>query len=223
MKTRYLVVLIVFLSITLSSCGDEDYVYPPVKLEFLTAESGDDGNIKVLLKDDGERLSVKEDRTQTKIEANSTKRVISNYEQLATGEVRIYAMGNVVSPLPLPADAEAFKDGIKTDPAEILSIWMGRDYLNMVLQVKAQNGKHYFHFVEEKVFVNDLGDKCVSILLYHDKNGDVPAYTQRAYASIPLKQYADPYSERILIYFGYYAADGYRRNLEPFNYVPSEN
>ena len=47
----------------MTACGDDDYYYPSVKLEFVTVEAGEDGRIQTLIPDKGEVLTVAEDRT----------------------------------------------------------------------------------------------------------------------------------------------------------------
>ena len=38
----------------MTACGDDDYYYPSVKLEFVTVKAGDDGRIQALIPDKGE-------------------------------------------------------------------------------------------------------------------------------------------------------------------------
>ncbi len=203
MKKQFVYVLLLFACL-FSACGDdEDYEYPSVKLEFLTVESGNDGTIVAVTPDKGSRMFVAEDLSNTKIEANGTRRVISNYEEVAgesgIKEAKIYAVGYVVSAQPLPP--AAFKDGVVTDPANVLSIWMGKDYLNIILNIKAQSTSHTFHFVETETGIDaETGHKYAKIMLYHDNGGDVPAYTKRAYVSMPLSKYKVT-GETVDIYF----------------------
>ena len=87
--------------------------------------------------------------------------------------------------------ADKFADGVKTDPVDVLSIWLGRNYLNLMLEVKAQHARHQFHFVENRVTVDtEARRSSVELTLYHDDGGDTQAYTQRAYCSVPLAGYA---------------------------------
>ena len=66
--------LLPLLACLLAGCGDDDYHYPSVKLEFLTAFSGADGYLRSVVTDEGETLPVVEDKTKTKIEANASVR-----------------------------------------------------------------------------------------------------------------------------------------------------
>lgn len=119
------IVLSVLFSVFLFSCNEDDGApYPSVRLEFLTAESGADGRLQTLVTDKGERLVVAEDRTGSELLPNSSSRVVSNYEVLSSvggrKEIRIYALANTVSPVPLPAGE--FRNGLKFDPVDMLSI-----------------------------------------------------------------------------------------------------
>lgn len=78
--------LLPLLACLLTGCGDDDYHYPSVKLEFLTAFSGADGYLQSVVTDEGETLPVVEDKTKTNIEANASVRVISNYASEVTAD-----------------------------------------------------------------------------------------------------------------------------------------
>ena len=143
-KGKYFWWLLPVLMSLLTACSEDEYHYPSVKLEYLTAFSGPNGNLQSVLTDDGQSYPVLEDASKTYIDGNSSIRIVSNYSvgnaNDGSNGVKIYAALKTVSPLPMPADK--FKDGVKKDPADILSIWMGLNYLNITLEVKAQDGKH---------------------------------------------------------------------------------
>ena len=84
-----------------ASCKDDDYEYPPVKLEFMTAETGSVGTFKRIVTDDQRTLTVATDRTNTKAKADTTYRIISNYLEHDNGEVELYALAQVLAPRPL--------------------------------------------------------------------------------------------------------------------------
>ena len=92
MKRRKLHVIWLWgLLFLMTACGDDDYYYPSVKLEFVTVEAGEDGRIQTLIPDKGEALPVAEDRTGSTIAANTSRRVMSNYETMEEG-AKIYSM-----------------------------------------------------------------------------------------------------------------------------------
>lgn len=174
----------------LAACGDDDYHYPSIKLEYLTALSDSDGILQSIQTDAGDWYSVLEDASAMTVEPDTAVRIVANYETVAddngTGGVILYATTEAISAVPLPASH--FADGVHTDPADILSIWKGLYYLNVVLELKVQGGTHSFHFIEESNEV-DTGTRNISLLLYHDDGGDAQSYTRRAYLSVPLQQY----------------------------------
>ena len=92
--------LLPLLACLLAGCGDDDYHYPSVKLEFLTAFSGADGYLRSVVTDEGETLPVVEDKTKTNIEANASVRVISNYASEVTADgtagAVLYALSGVL-------------------------------------------------------------------------------------------------------------------------------
>lgn len=212
------------------ACGDDDYYYPSVQLEFVTVLAGEDGSIQTLIPDKGASLPVLEDRTGSAISPNTSRRVMSNYEVL-TGGVRIYSLQSLITPDPKPEDDPVYKDGIKTDPVEMVSIWLGRNYLNMILNLKVSTGKgHVFGIVEDTSELETKG--IVNMLLYHDANSDAEYYNRRAYISVPLEKYvnaADP--DRVIkIKFKYYkyGEDGTGEESDKycnpgFDYIPELN
>lgn len=188
------------------SCGDDDYHYPSVKQDFLTAFSGSDGRLESVLTDEGETFQIVEDASGLRVNADTAIRIVANYETLiADNDViggKLYALLQTVSPVPLAATE--FEGGVKTEPSEIQSIWLGYGYLNIVLKVK-QQGKHLFHFVEDEIAVDrDNGRATVQLTLYHDISSIVQDYSKRAYLSVPLKQYMTDGIKDMSVYFRIY-------------------
>ena len=184
---RYSFLLLLFP--LLASCGRSEYHYPPVKLEYLTATTARNGTIASVVTDDFQRYAVLEDGSGLRLPGDTILRIITNYEEMtaATGEsgVRLYGASKVFSPHPIKI--EQLNDGMKNDPVEIVSIWSGNGYLNMILNVK-ETIKHVFHFIEQSCQETANG-LDVHLSLYHDANGGAPYYAQRCYLSIPLSTY----------------------------------
>lgn len=210
------------LLVLMTACGEDDYYYPSVKLEYVTIEAGEDGRIQTLLPDKGASLPVLEDRTGSSISPNTSRRVMSNYE-VVSGGVKIYSLQSLITPMPKPEDDPVYENGVKTDPVEVVSIWLGRDYLNMILNLKVSTGKgHTFGIVED---TSELETKSiVDMLLYHDANSDEEYYNRRAYISVPLAQYIDRENpEQIKIKFYTCKKDGSVDKYYEFDYIPELN
>ena len=192
------------LLLLMAACGDDDYYYPSVKMEFVTIEAGDDGRIRTLIPDKGDILPVSQDLTGSTISPNTSRRVMSNYETMEEG-AKIYSLQSLLTPTPKPKDDPAFKDKEGKDPVEVVSIWLGRDYLNMVLNLKVSTGKgHTFGIIEDKSELETT--RSVDMLLYHDADSDEEYYNRRAYISVPLKKYAESenHADGIKIKYRYY-------------------
>jgi hypothetical protein len=175
----------------LTACNNGDgYRYPPVKLEFVTARANADG-VSEILTDKGETFAVLNDGSGISSHVDTTLRIVTNYEAMTAADgrqgVSLYSSIKAVSPLPLPPTE--FTGGIHMAPAHLTSIHMGRDYLNILLDIKAQNKPHTFAFVEERVETT-AERRTVHLSLYHDNGGDVQAYSKRVYLSVPLAHYA---------------------------------
>lgn len=220
MRRGLLCLMLVLGSFLFFACEDDGYVYPSVQLEFLTAQTGSDGRIKSVVTDEGVRLPIEKDHTRSQFDANSAVRIVANYELLVEEgdqkEVRIYTLLKVVTAEPQPADK--FTGGVKTDPTDIQSIWMGCDYLNLVAAVQAQSVTHRFGFVEESFEIGADGLPNVGLLLYHDAGGDVEAYTKRGYLSVSLKN-RYPQGAHLTFRVNTYGAP----KIYHFDYKPSDN
>lgn len=206
----------------LASCGkDDDYYYPSVRFEFLTAHTGARGQLVEVRTDGGLLLPVAEDASGSLARPDSTLRIVANYELLgdvlaAPTGVKVWAVGSVVSPVPVPS--VAFRDGVTTDPVRPLSLWLGLDHLNLVLEVEAQSGVHLFHFVQDSLRVSPSSGACdVWLTLYHDDGGDPQSYARRAYLSVPLRQYA-AMGEAVDLHFSINTYSGLR--TYDFRYAP---
>lgn len=225
------------LLLLMAACEEDDYYYPSVKLEFVTITAGSDGSVQTLIPDKGEQLPVSIDRTGSSISPNASKRVISNYEVVSSegrSTAKIYSLQEAIAPEPKPEDDPMYKDGLKHDPVNVTSIWLGRNYLNMILSLKVDlnSGKqHVFGIVEESVDTEG-NETAVVLSLYHNANNDKEYYTRRAYVSVPLQKYVDTENpgKVIRVKFKYYtyAKDGSVvesiKYCDPgFEYIPDVN
>lgn len=235
-KMRFHRILLFGLLLLTVACGEDEYDYPSVKLEFVTVQAGEDGRLQTLVPDQGEPLTVSKDRTNSTISPNTSRRVLSNYEvipsQGGASTTEIYSLQALILLEPKLATDPAFEGGVKTDPVDVTSIWMGRGYLNMILNIKVKGDKqHVFGMIEESL--EDIGgEKVVTFSLYHNANGDEEYYNRRAYISVPLTKYVKEGSAQQLvrIRFKYHTYNKKGENVESveycdpgFEYVPSEN
>lgn len=213
--------LFAMLMLLLSGCGEDDYYYPSVKLDFLTAASDKSGCLTRVTTDEGEEFPILEVTSAYVTSPDTLVRILCNYEAIdgvnGKNGVRLYSPYNVVAPIPQSEDF--FEEGIRTAPVEVQAIWKGLDYLNVILQIKAQNARHSFHFIEQKVLTDAAsGVREIHLLLYHDDGQDVQAYTQRAYLSVPLLHYWEDDVHQLRVHFSVKDAYGKQKTYS-FDYL----
>lgn len=204
-----------------ASCNGDKSYYPAVQLTFVTAQTDSNKQLTDITTDGGRTYAVTADRSNTPYPAGSKLRMVANYTLESTSGkdtvALVYASAAAIASEPQATNK--FQDGIKTDPAQVLSIWQGRNYLNIVLNILSQTQKHSFAFVEQSVTTDANGRRKVSLLLYHNSNNDIQAYTQRAYLSIPLSRYAGADNKGALITFSLYTDDGSLKSYA-IDYIP---
>ncbi|AVM52874.1 NigD-like protein [Bacteroides zoogleoformans] len=215
--------LSVLTCLSVSCSGEEEHYYPSVKSEFLTGFSGADGTLQSVQTDAGTTYQILENATKTTIPADSLIRMVGSYTE-ATGTdgttgVKLY--GWIVAVSPFPVSPDRFKEGVKTDPADVQSIWPGLGYINIILTVKMQKALHLFHFIEDDVHVDKESGRCdVFLRLYHDAKNDVQAFTKRIYLSVPLHRYvAAEGMKQVTIHFSLNTTSGELKTYS-LNYTP---
>lgn len=211
----------VVILISFTACAKDDYIYPSVQLQFITAQTNAEGKIISITTDKKQSYGVNKDLTTSKFDPNISKRLVANFELIPSQNndtlVNIYSVLTPVSTE--PQKPTAFTNGIKTDPADLLSIWLGSDYLNILLSVLCQIATHTYGFVEQSIETDNSGRTIVAISLYHDSNNDVKAYTKRVYLSLPLQKYMGVDKKGAIINFSLYTYSGEYKTYQ-FDYCP---
>lgn len=177
--------LIAFICI-LWGCKEEESIYPPALTEILSVSTDAEGCASLLWPDGSGSYSVENKADFSHLTPDSLYRAIAIYE-ICDDENRVahvYSLGSIFSSPPV----QGWNEAIKTDPADVQSIWMSGNYLNMVLLVKGQNQEHEYHCIET------TDDSRLRFQFYHDRKGDIEAYTKKVYFSIPMKGYKYRYS-----------------------------
>ena len=165
----------------LGGCKDEESVYPSVLTEILSICTDAEGRAARLCPDHSDGYSIENPAGFPGLTPDSLYRVIAIYE-ITDAENRaayLYSLSSIFSAPPV----QGWEGEIKTDPVDVQSIWMSGGYLNMVLLVKGKDKEHAFHCIE-------TGDgQHLVFQFYHDRQGDIEAYTKKAYFSIPMQAY----------------------------------
>ncbi|MCR4765453.1 MAG: hypothetical protein K5856_04690 [Bacteroidaceae bacterium] len=203
----------------LSSCGEDTYHYPSVKEEFFSGVANADGLLEYIITDNGTRRVVTEwGEHLTRLQSDTLFRLMGYYEELSADNVKVHSFVNAISPLPVPAIYYA--DSVATAPVIIQSAWLGNQYINMLLVVKAGGMKHRIVFLEENITgPDDTGTLQAVFSIHHNDGKDAQVYETRGYASLPLYPYLSPAVRQIDIKLNYLDYEGRERDYS-FVYKP---
>lgn len=194
-KKEYSRIRFAFLGVIIAILGlvacreSEDYEYPSIIKEFgnLCAPKGREV-VSHFLTDSGQLLPVISGDTLVSVNEgiDTLRRIVCSYAwHSEKAGILVYALEEVQECVP-----QCFlKDTLTFDPLDLQSIWFSKDraYLNLTLLVKMQNLQHAYRVVEEGIEVDAEGKRTLFLSLSHNRNGDVEAYTQKVFLSVPLK------------------------------------
>ena len=186
MKMLLKLYAIVFATMLLTACGEDEYVYPDLITEMTCLKTNAEGFGIEIMTDDGTVWHLQEGNRPSKLTPDSLYRVVSRFAPITASEAKVYSFYSTVSSLP---KAESEYPVIKTDPVSIQSIWRSGNYLNLILQVMAKDQEHEFSFIDHGIATGDKGTKTLTISLFHDRNNDVEGFDQKHYLSVPLWHY----------------------------------
>lgn len=182
---------ILLCMLSMGACKEE-YTYPDVLTELAEVQTDTQGKLKQLTTDKGETFSISQFPKEYKFRPDTLYRMLTVFEQLAgqNNQLKLYSAQPIFSQIAQPESF--FKEGIKTDPVDIQSIWRSGNYLNFILRVQTKDKPHQFHFVYQGIqsAENDSPEqKVLEFTFYHDRKGDYEAFTSKYCFSIPLKPY----------------------------------
>lgn len=173
----------------LCSCEEvgDDYRYPSVITDYTCMLTDESGKPDLLRLDNGQSYLISlanEGAEEITYKPDTTYRIICAYELGADSIAYIHSMAQTMSHVPTP-----LKKGetLYRDPAYLQSCWLSGGYLNMVIELKALNGKHGIGFV-------DTTPKTMNgkeFTFYHRVISDVESYRQKLYGSIPLAPFGN--------------------------------
>lgn len=191
MKMLLKLYAIVFATMLLTACGEDEYVYPDLITEMTCLKTDAQGFGVQIITDEGTVWHLKEGNRPDSLTADSTYRVVSRYAPLTTAdaskaEAAIYSLYKVTASIP---QTEEKYEEVLTDPVSIQSIWRSGDYLNMILLIKVKDRTHELSFVENGITLQADGTRTLTLTLYHDRKNDVEGFDEKHYLSVPLWHY----------------------------------
>jgi len=106
------------------------------------------------------------------------QRVILNYIPLKGDTIRIRRLSDIFTDV---IQTDGFPEEYTGDPVKILSVWVGGNHLNMIMEIE-------YHSVVHKVsLLRDPSTPTVDLWFSHSRNGDPRGHPQTMYASFSLQ------------------------------------
>ena len=123
--------------------------------------------------DNGQLLTPESNKN---IKGEHKQRVILNYTPLKNNRVKV----NHVSPIYTGAIENGYPERFNNDPVKIQSVWVGGDYLNLIIEVE------YREKPITLALLRNLEAAGIELYLSHSRNNDLPGYPQIMHASFLL-------------------------------------
>ena len=184
MTIKHVILIPLLCLLVLASCENEDDTWSDsYQLDFLELLTDTQGRATLAVTDRGDSLEV--ENPVTSLKSDTLYRCVAFYVQPANGKLNLRSVYSAISPFPSAmADREEHTDAVK-----IQSMWRGGRYVNMTLLIGGKEKTHYFAFKDNGTVENADGSNTAHVLLYHDANGDMEAFSHTAYLSLPLYFY----------------------------------
>lgn len=171
MKSTLLALLIALLLLQAAGCEKEPKRMDDYFMEFATVKK--EGAGYRFLLDNGRLLIPRE----TDYTGNEGQRVILNYVPWQGDTVKINYISDIFTDI---VQSDGFPERYKNDPVKIQSVWVGGDYLNMIIEVEYHSKAH------KVALFRDLSSPTVDLWFSHSREDDPPGYPQMMYASFLL-------------------------------------
>ncbi len=172
MRKAAFVFLILYLFV--SGCDKEPDRLDNYLMEFATLlKEGDTYRFRL----DNGRVLVPESTKD--IDGDNGRRMILNYTPLKEDSIKI----NYASPIFTAAvEKEGYPDRYSKDPIKIRSVWVGGDYLNLIIEMEYHSKPHSL------ALLRDRDSSTIDLYISHSRNDDPPGYPQVMYASFLLSE-----------------------------------
>ncbi|MDY9919555.1 MULTISPECIES: hypothetical protein [Proteiniphilum] len=172
--------LVFLLILLLSSCEKDPGRMDDYLVEFATVVKE---NSKYRFRLDNGRLLIPEEVKDYSGEEG--QRVILNYVPLGGDAIKINFVSNIFTG---SIQAEGFPQNYSDDPVKIQSVWVGGDWLNLILEIEYLNVPH------KVALFRDHSSSSADLYFSHSSENDPPGYPRMMYASFLLSDLQKPTS-----------------------------
>ena len=190
--TRPTVLLTSFLACAaLVSCTVDAYEKGEGDNSLLTAELVDatvdaDKQVTKVITDDALTLTLTQPYTAKWIaRADTTYRALLYYNKVGSAQAEVVNMSSVGVLRPMVADS--LKEGMKTDPLYVESIWQARSGRYINIRLRLLTGQVDDDDAKQSIGIVDNGStpSHMRLQLYHDQGGQPEYYSSIAVISLP--------------------------------------
>lgn len=171
MKWKYIAYLTAVFLITLA-CEKEPERIDDFLVEFATVVKPAE---QITFQLDNQKILVPKELKD--YSGKNGQRVILNYTPLRGDTIKVNDVSDIFTGTVQESNAVA--DLIK-DPVKIQSIWVGGNYLNLILEIEYYDKTHTIGLFR------DTQSSTIDLYLAHSKNNDPPGYSKKLYASFSL-------------------------------------
>ena len=180
-RNRGAIPLVAMLFILLTACGGQEFArMDDFKVDFATVlvETGHAPSLQIQF-DNGQIFTPINPEV---VSGGNGQRVVINYTPLENNKLRIRGITNILTG---NIRTEGSPELFKQDPVRIQSVWVGGEYLNMILEVQ-------FHSVAHSVALyRDMDSPTIDLHLYYSRNNDAAGTTRMFHASFLLSSLRD--------------------------------
>lgn len=187
-KKKLVSYTVILASLLLVQCSkDDDYVYPPVRTDFMQVYTNAESRIDRIQTDASPVLHTTNQLT-TQLRPDTAYRAVGMYSVPdAENQTSIYGITLIYSAVPVRASQDKH---FYTHPLYMETIFRGGDYLNMSVRPMVQDPKkHGYAFVEDSIVPSLHGHRMVYLSLAHNRQDDRESFPRTVYLSVPLRQY----------------------------------
>lgn len=182
---------IAFTACTIDAYEKGEGQYSLLTAEFVEAYVNSDKQVDYVDTDQGDRLTMAIPFSADWIEtADTTYRAVLYYNMTTDGKADGVSMSRVGVLIPSPVSR--LKEGMKTDPLYIESMWLSknRKYLNIRLRLMTGSADEKDAHHTLGLFTDSIGSTASNsrVQLYHDQGGRPEYYSSVTFASIPLAE-----------------------------------
>ena len=179
----------VLLSCTIDAYEKGEGEYSRLTAEFVEAAVNSDKQVNEVETDEGVHLAMQTPITAKWIEtADTTYRAVLYYNMNADGKAEGVSLSRVG--VLIPSSTKKLKEGMRTDPLYVESIWLSKNrrYLNLRLRLLTGSTDEEDAHHTLGLFIDSIGSSATNshMQFYHDQGGRPEYYSTVTYASIPL-------------------------------------